>query len=177
MSLLQAQSALGLVGLAALAWACGGFRRPIPWRILAAGLALQIGLAALLLELPPLRATFDGLGKGVEALSAATQAGTALVFGYLGGAPLPFQETRPGGGFILFFQALPLLLVVGALSALLYHWRILPLVVRGLSVLLRRAFGISGAAGFSVAANVFLGMVEAPLCRGAAGRDGGAAPV
>lgn len=163
MSLLQAQSGFGLLGLAVLAWACGGFRRPLPWRILLAGLALQIGLAALLLHLPPLRALFDAAGGVVTALNQATQAGTSLVFGYLGGAPLPFTETRPGGSFILFFQALPLVLVVGALSALLYHWRILPLVVRGISAVLRRAFGISGACGFSVAANVFVGMVEAPL--------------
>ncbi|MFC3125291.1 NupC/NupG family nucleoside CNT transporter [Pseudoroseomonas globiformis] len=163
MSWLQVQSALGLLGLAALAWACGGFRRPVPWRIVWAGLGLQVVLAALLLQLPLLRAAFNWLGQGVDALSAATRAGTSLVFGYLGGGPLPFAETVPGGGFILFFQALPLLLVVGALSALLYHWRILPAVVSGLSGLLRRAFGISGAAGFSVAANVFLGMVEAPL--------------
>ncbi|MBI0432903.1 nucleoside transporter C-terminal domain-containing protein [Roseomonas sp. KE0001] len=163
MSGLQLQSGLGLLGLAALAWALGGFRRPVPWRILLAGLALQVALAAMLLHLPPLRAAFAALGEAVTALNRATQAGTALVFGYLGGAPLPYAEIRPGASFILFFQALPLILVVGALSALLYHWRILPLLVRGISAVLRRAFGLSGACGFSVAANVFVGMVEAPL--------------
>ncbi|MGY4800184.1 NupC/NupG family nucleoside CNT transporter [Teichococcus aerofrigidensis] len=163
MSGLQLQSGLGLLGLAALAWALGGFRRPVPWRILLAGLALQVALAAMLLHLPPLRAAFAALGEAVTALNRATQAGTALVFGYLGGAPLPYAEIRPGASFILFFQALPLILVVGALSALLYHWRILPLLVRGISAALRRAFGLSGACGFSVAANVFVGMVEAPL--------------
>lgn len=163
MSLLQLQSGLGLLALAGLAWLLGGCRRPVPWRILAAGLALQLLLAALLLRLPPLRAGFGLLGDAVSALSRATQAGTSLVFGYLGGAPLPFAEIRPGASFVLFFQALPLLLVVGALSAVLFHWRVLPLVVRGIALVLRRAFGISGACGFSVAANVFVGMVEAPL--------------
>ncbi|MFC4168827.1 NupC/NupG family nucleoside CNT transporter [Teichococcus aestuarii] len=163
MSLLQLQSGLGLLALAGLAWVLGGCRRPVPWRILGAGLALQVALGALLLHLPPLRAAFDRLGDAFAALSRATQAGTSLVFGYLGGAPLPFDEVRPGGSFILFFQALPLLLVVGALSAVLFHWRVLPLVVRGLALVLRRAFGLSGACGFSVAANVFIGMVEAPL--------------
>jgi concentrative nucleoside transporter, CNT family len=160
---LQLQSALGLALLCVLAWALGGFRRDASWRVVAGGLVGLIGLAALLLHVPPLRAGFALIGRAVDALARATQAGTALVFGYLGGGPLPFAEVTPGSSFILFFQALPLVLLVGALSAVLYHWRILPFVVRGLAGGLRRLFGLGGAAGFSVAANVFVGMVEAPL--------------
>ncbi|MFT8243715.1 NupC/NupG family nucleoside CNT transporter [Roseomonas sp. BN140053] len=163
MTALQAQSGLGLLLLCTLAWALGGCRRPIPWRVVAAGLGGQLFFAALLLHVPGARRFFDLLGGAVDALAAATREGTGFVFGYLGGAPLPFAETRPGASFVLFFQALPLVLVVGALSALLYHWRILPAVVSVLSRGLHRAFGISGACGFSVAANVFVGMVEAPL--------------
>nr|WP_314074920.1 nucleoside transporter C-terminal domain-containing protein [uncultured Roseococcus sp.] len=163
MSLLQAQSALGLGLLCLLAWALGGFRRVASWRVVIRGLIGLIGIAALLLHVPPLRAVFALIGRGVDALARATQAGTSLVFGYLGGGPLPFQETAPGSSFILFFQALPLVLLVGALSAVLYHWRILPFVVRLLAGGLRRLLGLGGAAGFSVAANVFVGMVEAPL--------------
>jgi CNT family concentrative nucleoside transporter len=163
MTALQWQSGLGLIGFCLLAWAAGGFRRPLAWRVVAAGLALQIGLAAALLNVPPLRAGFALFGDGVNALATATRAGTSLVFGYLGGAPLPFEEKTQGAAFILFFQALPLVLVVGALSALLYHWRVLPFIVALLSRLLRRAFGLDGATGFATAANVFVGMVEAPL--------------
>jgi len=163
MSSPQLQSALGLLALCALAWACGGFRRGVSWRVVVAGLALQVTLAAALLHIPPLRAGFSAVGDGVNALAAATRAGTSLVFGYLGGAPLPFDEKVPGSSFVLFFQALPLVLVVGALSALLYHWRVLPFIVNALSRLLRRAFGLDGATGFATAANVFIGMVEAPL--------------
>jgi CNT family concentrative nucleoside transporter len=159
----QLQSAIGLVAMAVLCWLLGGAQRPIPWRAVAAGLALQFALAIIMLHLPPVRAAFALLGTGVDALARATREGTVFVFGYLGGGPLPFAETRPGASFVLFFQALPIILVVGALSALLYHWRVLPLIVLGLSRLLRGAFGISGACGFSVAANVFVGMVEAPL--------------
>jgi CNT family concentrative nucleoside transporter len=157
------QSGLGLLALCALAWLLGGARRGVPWRAVVAGVTLQLVLAALLLHVPVLRAVFSLLGDGVNALAEATKQGTSLVFGYLGGAPLPFAETRPGASFILFFQALPLVLVVGALSALLYHWRVLPVVVAGLAKLLTRTLGIGGATGFSVAANVFVGMVEAPL--------------
>jgi CNT family concentrative nucleoside transporter len=160
---LQIQSAFGLIALAALAWAAGGFRRPVPWRAVIAGLALQLTLGAALLHIPPLRAAFGLVGTAVDALARATQAGTGLVFGYLGGAPLPFAETRPGASFVLFFQALPIVLLVGALSALLYHWRVLPALVRLMSRVLRAAFGVSGACGVSVAANVFAGMVEATL--------------
>jgi CNT family concentrative nucleoside transporter len=162
MSALQLQSGAGLLALCLLAWALGGFRR-VSWRILVAGLGLQLLIAVLLLQVPALRAVFALFGDGVNALAAATRQGTSLVFGYLGGAPLPFDEKTPGSSFILFFQALPLVLVVGALSALLYHWRVLPFVVRLMSRLLRRAFGIDGATGFATAANVFVGMVEAPL--------------
>jgi CNT family concentrative nucleoside transporter len=163
MSLLQFQSALGLLLLCVLAWACGGCRRGVRPRVVLAGLGGMVVAAAALLLLPPLRAAFGAVGAAVEALARATRAGTSLVFGYLGGAPLPFAETVPGASFILFFQALPLVLLVGALSAVLFHWGVLPAVVRVLARGLRWLFGLSGACNLSVAANVFVGMVEAPL--------------
>ena len=163
MSMLQLQSGFGLLALCLLAWALGGFRRGLAWRVVIAGIGLQLLLALALLHIPGMRAVFAVFGDAVNALAEATKAGTSLVFGYLGGGPLPFDEKAPGVSFILFFQALPLVLVVGALSALLYHWRVLPLAVAGLSRLLKRAFGIDGATGFATAANVFVGMVEAPL--------------
>lgn len=163
MTPLQLQSAAGLALLCLLAWAMGGFRRDASWRVVVGGVIGVVGIAALLLHIPALRAGFALLGRVVDALARATQAGTSLVFGYLGGGPLPFAEVTPGSSFILFFQALPLVLLVGALSAVLYHWRVLPFIVRALAGGLRRLFGLGGAAGFSVAANVFVGMVEAPL--------------
>lgn len=163
MSALQLQSAGGLLLLTALAWALGGFRRGVAWRVVAAGLALQLLLAAVLLNVPLARAAFALIGDGVNALATATKAGTTLVFGYLGGGPLPFPEPFPGASFILFFQALPLVLVVGALSSVLYHWGVLPAIVRVMAGALGWLFGLGGAAGFGVAANVFVGMVEAPL--------------
>ena len=163
MNTLQLQSLAGLLVLCLLCWAAGGFRRGVSLRVVLGGLIGTLGIAALLLHVPVLRACFAVIGDGVDALARATRAGTSLVFGYLGGGPLPFAEATPGASFILFFQALPLVLLVGALSAVLYHWRVLPLVVRGLAGLLRRGLGLGGAAGFSVAANVFVGMVEAPL--------------
>ncbi|WP_043360240.1 NupC/NupG family nucleoside CNT transporter [Belnapia sp. F-4-1] len=163
MSALQLQSLAGLPALCLLAWVLGGCRRGVRPRVVVAGLLGQMLVAAALLHLPPLRAGFALVGDAVDALARATRAGTTLVFGYLGGGPLPYAETVPGGSFILFFQALPLVLLVGALSAVLYHWRVMPLVVRGLARGLGWLFGLSGACNLSVAANVFVGMVEAPL--------------
>ena len=93
----------------------------------------------------------------------ATQAGTAFVFGYLGGGNAPFAVTDPGAQFVLAFRALPLVLVMSALSALLFHWGILQRVVKGFAWVLKRGMGIGGALGLSAAANIFVGMVEAPL--------------
>ena len=97
------------------------------------------------------------------ALQAATEKGTTFVFGYLGGGNPPFTTDFPANTFILAFQGLPLILMVSALSALLFHWRILPLVVRGFAWVLRKTVGVGGAEGVATAANVFIGMIEAPL--------------
>ena len=60
-------------------------------------------------------------------------------------------------------QALPVVLVMSVLTTLLFYWRILPPIVRGFAWLLERTLGVGGAVGLSTAANIFLGMVEAPL--------------
>ncbi len=157
------QSFAGLLILTAIAWLLAEERRPPPVRTVLVGLGLQLILALLLLKLPLFRELFVGLNGAIGALEEATRAGATFVFGYLGGPPLPFETTRPGADFILAFRALPLVLVMSALSALLFYWRILPLVVKGFSWLLERSMGIGGALGLGAAANIFVGMVEAPL--------------
>ena len=157
------QSALGVSVFIALAWAVSEERRAFPWRIVLAGLALQFALAGALLKLPWIRGWVLGLNEAMLGLERATEAGTAFVFGYLGGGPLPFEEVTPGTSFVIAFRVLPLILVVSALSSLLFYWRILPFVVRVLSRILEKTLGIGGAVGLSAAADVFVGMVEAPL--------------
>ncbi len=157
------QSAVGLFLLLGIAWLLGEHRRAPPWRIVLAGAGLQIVLAALLLKAPPLQGFFLGLNDALLGLQQATQAGTTFAFGYLGGGPLPFATSGAGSTFILAFSALPLILVVSALSSLLFYWRILPVLVKSLSLLLEKTMGVGGAVGLSTAANVFVGMVEAPL--------------
>ena len=156
-------SLFGIIVLVILCWAISENRRTIPWRLVAGGLGLQLLLALLLLKFPPAHVVFDQLNDGVEALQTATQVGTSFVFGYLGSGEAPFVTTQTGSTFIFAFQALPLVLVISALSALLYYWRILPAIVKGFAWVLRRSMGIGGAAGMATVANIFVGMVEAPL--------------
>ena len=163
MQLVAIQGIIGIAGLIALAWAISENRRAFPWRTAAIGLAVQLALALLLTKLPGSQIVFRWIGNAVDALVRATEAGTSLVFGFLGGAPLPFEETFPGASFVFAFRTLPLVVFIGALSAVLYHYRVLPWVVRGFAWALSKTLGISGAASFSTAANVFIGMVEAPL--------------
>jgi CNT family concentrative nucleoside transporter len=157
------QAALGLAVLTGLAWLLSEDRRAVRPRLILAGLGLQLLLALLLLKLPPAKELFLMLNRLVLALQEATLAGTSFVFGYIGGGDAPFETAYPQNGFILAFRALPLLLVISALSALLFHWRVLPVVVRGFAWVLRKTLGIGGALGLGAAANIFVGMTEAPL--------------
>lgn len=161
--MLALQSAFGLLVLLGMAWLLRERAGSVAWRTVVAGLVLQIGMAVVLLKLPGAKQAFLALNEVMLAIDTATRAGTAFVFGYLGGGQLPFAESQPGSSFVLAFRALPLVLVVSALSALLFHWRILPLVVEGFSRVLQKTMHVGGAVGVSTAANVFVGMVEAPL--------------
>jgi CNT family concentrative nucleoside transporter len=157
------QSAAGLLALAFIAWGISERRRSVNWRTVVIGIALQIGLAIILTKAPGSQWVFLLLNKGVWALDKATRAGTSFVFGYLGGGSPPFEVRDKASLFILAFQSLPLVLVISALSSLLFYWRILPALVQGFSRLLACAMRLGGVEGFGTAANIFVGMVEAPL--------------
>ena len=120
-------------------------------------------IAGLLLNIPLLRLFFDWMAGLVSALQAATNSGMRLVFGYLAGGPTPFDVVKPQNSFVLAFQALPLILVISALSRLLYYWGVLQKLVGFFAWGLRRTLGVSGAVGTAAAANLFVGMVESPL--------------
>lgn len=158
---------LGLFGFVAIAWLLSENRTGVPWRqqakLVVVGLTLQFCAAVLLLKFVFFKEVFLILNGAVWALQDATAAGTTFVFGFLGGGDLPFETTNAGAAYVFAFRALPLVIVMSALSALLFHWRILPLVVRGLAWLLRKSLGVGGPLGVAAGANVFLGMVEAPL--------------
>jgi CNT family concentrative nucleoside transporter len=153
----------GMAGLLALAWAMSENRRAIPWRAVASGMILLLFLTVVFLKIPLVKSLFLKLNDVLLILERATQAGTSLVFGYLGGGPAPFQVSDVSSNFVLAFRALPIVLVISALSALLFYWRVLPAIVRALSLVLEKAMRVGGVVGLAAAANVFVGMVEAPL--------------
>lgn len=159
----QLQSAFGVFALLAIAFALSERRGGVAWRQIALGIIVTFFTALVLLKIPYAAKAFAVVNDAVGAVASATRAGTSFVFGYIGGGPLPFDPTKPGADFILAFQALPLILVMSVLTTLLFYWNILPPIVRGFSWALERTLKVGGAVGLSAAANIFLGMVEAPL--------------
>jgi CNT family concentrative nucleoside transporter len=157
------QSALGLTVLLAIAWLLSERRRDVSIKFIVIGVAVQFALALLLLKLPWTTAVFGELNRAVFALDAAAQAGSSFVFGFLGGAPLPYEETRIGASVVFAFRFLPLVIFISALAALLTYWRVLPTIVRGFAWAFEKTLGVGGAVAVSSAANIFLGMVEAPI--------------
>jgi CNT family concentrative nucleoside transporter len=159
----QLQSAFGIFVLLGFACLISENRRAVDWRSATVALVLTLVAAVLLLKIPQLKIGFAVVARAVDAIGEASRAGTSFVFGYIGGGPLPFELKTPGAEFVLAFQALPIVLIMSVLTTLLFHWRILPPIVRGFSRALERTMGVGGAVGLSTAANVFLGMVESPL--------------
>ncbi|MFO7667352.1 MAG: nucleoside transporter C-terminal domain-containing protein [Desulfobacterales bacterium] len=157
------RSIAGLLAFVLIAWIISENRRKIDFRIVATGILLQILICLILLKVPLFREFFLFLNRIFMFIEESTTAGTSFVFGYLGGGILPFDEKFPGSSFILGLRALPIVLVMSAVSAVLFYWKVLPVIVRGFSWALRKTMRIGGAEGLGVSANVFMGMVESPL--------------
>ena len=157
------RAAGGIAVLLAIAWLMSERRRGFPWDRVAIGLSIQAGLALLLTKVPVIAQGFRVLAQAVDGLQASAGTGAQFVFGYLAGGPVPYVPATPAPAFLFAFQTLPAILLVGALSALLWHWGVLRWAVKGSAWLFGKLFGVSGPVGVSTSACVFLGMVEAPL--------------
>jgi CNT family concentrative nucleoside transporter len=158
-----AQSLLGLATFVAIAYALSENRARAPWRAVALSVLAQVALALATLHVPPVRYALSWLSGGVGALKQASDDGARFMFGYLAGGPPPFDLANPDANFVVAFQVLPLVLVVSALSSLLFHVGALPRVISLFAAALQRTFKLSGPLGFSAAASVFLGIIESPL--------------
>jgi CNT family concentrative nucleoside transporter len=158
-----ARAYLGVAAMLCIAWLCSENRRKFQWRTVIGGLVLQLLGALVLIGIPGANGTMFFLNRAASALQHATETGTAFVFGYLAGPPLPFVETHPGASFILAFQALPLVLTISALASLLFYYGVLQCITGFFAFLLRRVLGIGGPLALGAAVHVFVGMIEAPL--------------
>jgi concentrative nucleoside transporter, CNT family len=156
---------LGIVVLVALSWALSENRRRIEWKIAAWGVSLQFAIALLLVHVPVFQRVLVFLNRGVSVIERASREGGSFVFGYLAGGQAPFvaKEGFAAPPAVFFFGPLMMLIVVGALSSVLFHFGILQRVVSVFAWLLRRTMGLGGAEGVAVAANVFMGQSDAPL--------------
>ena len=163
--LAQGQGLIGIGLILLLAWGLSEDRGARPsWKWIGSALLLQLAIAVTVINVPAIWAAVGIANDGVSAIERATLVGSSYMFGFIGGAPLPF-ELRPGAAapVVIAFQILPLIIVFSALSALLWHWGILRAIVRGLSWAMRKSMGVSGVVGLGAGTAIFLGVVESPL--------------
>lgn len=162
-SLLNFQSVLGLVVIVAACWGLSENKRAFPWRLTLGAIGVQALLVLGLFAIPGSQTVLAAITGAVDGLAVATAEGTKFVFGYLAGGDQPYAVTNPGGLFTFAFNVLPLILVISALSALLWHWKVLKWLTLGFGLLFQKTMGLGGASALAVAANIFLGMIESPI--------------
>ncbi|BEV10929.1 NupC/NupG family nucleoside CNT transporter [Asticcacaulis sp. DW145] len=161
--MLNVQSILGIGIMLLACWLLSENKKKFPIFLTIGAIGVQVALAVLLFGFPQSQAVLDGINSGVDALAAATNQGTQFVFGYLGGGAQPYTVQNQGALFVFAFQVLPLILVISALSALLWHWHILKWITQGFGFIFQKTMGLGGASALAVATNIFLGMIESPI--------------
>ncbi len=165
----NARALIGIVLIFGLAWLMSENRKAFPWKLVLGAVAMQFGFALLLFGVPFIRSGLLSANVIVDGLQDASRAGTDFVFGYLGNndalsQPVTTITTAEGKTPpLFFFQILPIVIVVAALSAMLWHWHILRWVTKGFAAIFARFMGLGGATSLGVSANVFMGMTEAPV--------------
>ncbi len=148
---------IGVLVLIGLAWAISEDRRRFPVRLVVMGVLVQFVCAWLLIRFPPVVFFFSMLGHWVNAVIASADAGSYFVFGEL---------SRPDGpaGFVFATRVLPVIVFFASFMAVLYHLGIMQRVIAALAWMLRKTLGVTGTEAMAMAANVFVGQTEAPLC-------------
>ena len=157
------QALSGVALILGLCWLVSENRKRFPFVLALGAIAIQLLLVFVLFKLPATRNALQGVNGAVEGLASSTQAGTNFVFGYLSGTTPPYTETNPGAGFLFAFRVMPVILVVCALSALLWHWGILKWLAKGLGFLFQKTLGLRGPPALATAATIFMGQIEGPI--------------
>ena len=157
------QGVLGIAIFVLIAIALSQNRRNINWRFVASAIVMQFVICVAFTHLGFLQSAHESLNAAVQALGQASIKGTSFVFGFLGGGPAPFDIKDPNAMVSLAFQILPLIIFISALSALLWYWRVLPLLVKLISGFFELTLNTRGPAGLVAVINIFLGQVESAL--------------
>jgi CNT family concentrative nucleoside transporter len=159
----NARALLGIALILAVAWGVSENRKAFPWRIALGAVVMQFVFAFILFGIPTIRSVLFAANTLVDGLIAATAYGTAFVFGPVLGTQAGWEQVAGQPGPIFALHLLPLIIVVAALSAILWHWHILRWITKGFAFIFRRFMGLGGATSLAVSANVFMGMTEAPV--------------
>jgi CNT family concentrative nucleoside transporter len=159
----NARAVLGIGVIVAITWALSEHRNRFPWKIVLGAVVMQYAFTLLLFGVPPIRQGLFNLNGALDVLVEATREGTKFVFGGLIGDQPAWESFVGQPGPIFIFQLLPLIITIGSLSAILWHWGVLKWITKGFAFFFQRTMGLGGATSLSVAANIFMGQTEAPL--------------
>jgi concentrative nucleoside transporter, CNT family len=155
---------LGIVLILSLAWLLSHHRWRVDWLLVIRGLALQVFLAVLLLQVPQSQWLFANIGKGIETLLGFADQGAGFVFGAIVAKPMVMEQLfGAGAGFIFAVKLLSSIIFVSALIGMAYHVGLVQAVVRALAWGVTRLLGASGAEALNNTASVFVGQVESQL--------------
>jgi CNT family concentrative nucleoside transporter len=159
----NARSLIAIALIIVIAWLFSENKRRFPFFLTLGALAVQAGLVLLLFAIPNSHAVLAGVTAAVDGLANAADRGAQFVFGYLSGGDQPYGTVATNAPFIFGFRVLPLILVISALSALLWHWGILKWLTQAFGFVFEKTMNLGGASALAVAANIFMGMVESPI--------------
>lgn len=160
---LKLVSVLGLVVMVGLAWVCSLDRRRFPWRTVVAGLGLQFAFALFILKTTAGEAVFEAANRAFDKLLGFAGEGAKMVFGPLADSALLAEKWGPGNAFVFVVTVTATIILVSAVSSLLYHYGLLQPVVRAAAWVMQRVMRTSGSESLAAAANIFMGQTEAPL--------------
>jgi CNT family concentrative nucleoside transporter len=153
---IYARGILGIVVLLAICYALSKNRKQIDWKLVGAGMLLQIVFALLVLKVERVTQLFDTIAKGFVAVLGYSSEGAKMLFGKL-------VTDMDSFGFIFAFQVLPTIVFFSALTSVLYYLGILQRIVFVIAWVMSKTMRLSGAESLAAAGNIFLGQTEAPL--------------
>ncbi len=149
-------SFIGVICLLLLGYFCSSNRQAVSWKTVGGAFVIQVSLALFVLGTSSGRWILQWMTDRVQDVINAGHQGVLFVFGELASA-------QGGLAFVFAFQVLPTIIFFSSLIAVLYHLKVMELIIRIIGGGLQRVLGTSRAESFSAAANIFVGQTEAPL--------------